>query len=77
MKFRSDFTIEWTTYDTTYHDLMNFSILKIVSLNINGNLLDKRSNKDFCELVKKYDIFCNQESWLTETQNLDVENYKK
>ena len=55
---------------------MNFSILKIGSLNINGNLLDKSSNKDFCELVQKYDIFCIQESWLTETQNLNVENYK-
>ena len=55
---------------------MNFNILKIGNLNINGNLLDKSSNKDFCELVKKYDIFCIQESWLTETQNLDVENYK-
>ena len=50
--------------------------LRIGSLNIQGGLSDKCSIKEFSEMVKCFDLFCIQETWLTETQNLHIDNYK-
>ena len=52
------------------------NILKIGSLNINGGIVDKSKNKDFCSLVKNFYIFCVQETWLTDSQFFNVNEYK-
>ena len=52
------------------------NILKIGSLNVNGGIVDKSKNKDFCSLVKDFDIFCVQETWLTDSQFFNVNEYK-
>ena len=53
------------------------NILKIGSLNItNGGIVDKSKNKDFCSLVKNFDIFSVQETWLTDSQFFNVNEYK-
>ena len=56
---------------------MSRCFLKVGSFSINGNLFDKLCRiKELQELIKSFDIFCCQESWLTEEQPLSVEGYK-
>ena len=52
----------------------NPNILKIGTLNVNGGIVDKCKNKDFWSLVKNFDIFCVQETWLTDSQFLMLMN---
>ena len=50
---------------------------KVGNFNVNGNLFDKLCRiNELQELIKSFDIFCCQESWLTEEQSLSVEGYK-
>ena len=56
---------------------MSFKIdLKICSLNINKGLSIKCQNPDFVNLVKKFDLICIQESWLTDSQTIDIQDYQ-
>ena len=55
------------------HHSMN--ILKIGSVNIQGGITRKLQEDDVIDLVKKFDICCLQESWLTSGNSLSIDDY--
>ena len=55
---------------------MNSIDIKIGSFNIQGGLSNKCIENELITLVKGFDIFCFQESWLTENQTVQFQNYE-
>ena len=52
-------------------------LLKIESFNVNGNLYDKfLSIKELDNMVRNFDIFCFQKTWLTKELSFNVKGYK-
>ena len=51
-------------------------VLKFGSLNINGGMVDKSNETDFCNLVYQFDILCVKEAWLTDAQLFNINGYK-
>ena len=52
-------------------------LLKIGSFNVNGNLYDKfLSIKELDNMVRNFDIFCFQGTWLTKELSFNVKGYK-
>lgn len=49
--------------------------LNVCSFNVQGGLSTKCSDNDFINLVKSSDIFCIQESWLTENKSISIKGY--
>ena len=49
--------------------------LIIGSQNIQGNLGNKCSTFEFLDIVREFDIFCMQETWLTNEQSFQVPGY--
>ena len=49
--------------------------LTIGSMNIHGGFSTKSELHDFISLVKCYDIFCIQESWLVESQDISIPGF--
>ena len=49
--------------------------LKIGSFNIQGGLSKKCNDPYIQELIKSYDIFCVQESWLTEGYTIELAGF--
>ena len=54
---------------------MNILKLRIGSQNIQGGLIRKLDFNDFSNIVHKFDIFCMQESWLTENNSVTINGY--
>ena len=51
------------------------STLRITSVNIQVGVARKLSSKDVIKLVDNFDIFCLQETWLTESDSVMIDGY--
>ena len=51
------------------------SILKIGSMNIQGSICRKIGFDEVKKLITNYDIFCLQETWLTDSESINMDDF--